>query len=370
MQPGTAFSLNSLIEKAVFQTEYAINLTNISGELLMVNRAYLQLYKFDSEAEIIGKKQNIIKSPQTSATVYRNMWETIMSGAVWKGELTNRAHDGSDVFIHLTISPVIEDGQIIAFMGLSLDRRQQIILERQLFQANKLVLLHELGTGLAHELNNPLTSLLLETDYLTEEMGNASSEQRESHMRQAVANIQSGVKRIKKMTGQLLEYSNSNNSHDLEIVGIAEVIQDSRLLLDGRLDSAKISVETTVDSALEVCASRVHLRSVFQGLFTNSLDAFLGSSVEEKRIRISAKALDNGCLEIHFQDNAGGMPEAVALQVFDPFFTTRKDRNHSGLGLTLARKIIGDHGGKITALSSDGWTTMHIDLPQSVSHKP
>src|SRR5689334_7743259 len=86
------------------------------------------------------------------------MWKCISSGGTWRGNLTNVAKDGSEVFVHLTITPIRENGAIVGYMGFSLDRAQQVMLEKQLFHANKLVVLGTMGAGLAHEPSSSLSS--------------------------------------------------------------------------------------------------------------------------------------------------------------------------------------------------------------------
>src|SRR3954471_20376622 len=130
-----------LIQDAFTQSDYAICITDPRGTLLRVNDAYRRLYKFGPEESVVGSPASLIRSPLTPDQVYRTMWKTISSGEVWRGELSNRARDGSEVYIHLTISPIRRKGRIVGYMGFSLNRAQQVILEKQLFHANKLMVI-------------------------------------------------------------------------------------------------------------------------------------------------------------------------------------------------------------------------------------
>lgn len=206
-------NIDSLMEKAFTQADYAVNITDTRGVLLRVNRAYLDLYKFKSEAEILGQTQRLIRSPHTHDNLYKEMWTVISMGGTWRGNITNLARDGSEVFVHLTISPLREKGEIVGYMGFSLDRAQQVLLERELFHANKLMVLGTLRAGLAHELNNPLASILLDAEYLRDGLLDSEQPLDRETAAHAAQSVISGVERMKKVLEHLLLYSRKQPRH-------------------------------------------------------------------------------------------------------------------------------------------------------------
>ncbi|MDB5104923.1 MAG: hypothetical protein JWP91_2612 [Fibrobacteres bacterium] len=354
----------ALMDKAFTQADYAVNITDKQGALIKVNQAYLDLYKFGSEAEVLGRTQKIIRSPKTPVTVYKEMWNTILSGITWRGNLNNIAKDGSEVFVHLTISPVREAGEIVGYMGFSLDRAQQVQLEKELFHANKLEVLATMGAGLAHELNNPLASILLDAEYLRDALAGPGSSIDRPTASLAANSVINGVERMKKVLGHLLMYSRKEGSGGRKhsTLTLAQLIEDSFLFLERQLRSRGIDIAVEVESDLFLHGNRTQLESVIHNLLTNSRDAFEGRK-GGKTIRIEGRMDADGRVLIEYRDNAGGIPEPLRKRVFEPFFTTKKDMEGTGLGLAISHKIISEHGGTISCDSANGETVFHISLP-------
>jgi PAS domain S-box-containing protein len=352
-----------LIDQAFHQADYAINITDRSGVLVKVNQAYLDLYKFPSEAEVLGKTQRLIRSPRTPDSLYKEMWTTISTGQTWRGNLNNQAKDGSEVFVHLTISPVRENGAIVGYMGFSLDRAQQVLLEKELFHANKLVVLATMGAGLAHELNNPLASILLDAEFL-KEIFHHPEKPIDWPMAESAANsVIQGVERMKKVLEHLLMYSRKEGGgQGHSTIGVAQLVEDSFLFIERQLRSRGISIELDIESDVFLSGNRTQLESVVHNLLSNSRDAFEGRK-GEKIINIKARREKNGVLSLEYRDNAGGIPEQLLQKIFEPFFTTKKENEGTGLGLAISKKIIAEHGGRIECESANGSTLFRIHLP-------
>ncbi len=351
-----------MIEDAFTQSDHAINITDPKGILIRVNEAYLRLYKFKSSTDVLGRTQSILRSPATPSSLYKEMWETITAGEVWRGELTNRATDGTEVPIHLTISPIRRGGRIIGYMGFSIDRAQQVVLERQLFHANKLVVLGTLGAGLAHELNNPLASILLDAEYLREAHASDTPVDREQALAAAESVIR-GAERMRRVLEHLLLYSKKDSGLASSAVRIKDLLEDSFLFIERQLVSRGINIRIDVAGDPYVNGNRTQLESVIHNLLSNSRDAFAEKAISGKRIAITATLDESGTqVTVDYRDNAGGIPSEALDKVFEPFFTT-KGGEGTGLGLSISRKILSDHNGTIHCESTSGETLFRIALP-------
>ncbi len=354
-----------LIRDAFTQSDYAICITDPRGILLRVNDAYRRLYKFGPGENVVGSPASLIRSPLTPDLVYRSMWKTISAGGVWRGELSNRARDGSEVYIHLTISPIRRKGTILGYMGFSLDRAQQVILEKQLFHANKLMVIGTLGSGIAHELNNPLASILLDAEYLRDRLDEIVGHPAVEQARQASISIIRCAERMRRVLEHLLQYSKPESQEARSTLTVPSLLEDCFMFVEGQLRGQGIEVSLDADPGLSIVGNRSELESVIHNLIANSRDAFEGRSKGEKRIKVSARALPGkGLASIEFEDNAGGVPPEVQPHLFEPFFTT-KGAAGSGLGLSLSRHILAAHGGEIHCESARGSTTFRIQLPAS-----
>lgn len=361
---------NPIIEDAFTQSDYAINITDTKGMMLRINEAYLRLYKFKSEDEVIGKNQRIIRSPVTPNHLYKNMWNTIAAGKVWRGELTNRAMDGSDVFIHLTISPIRRKGEIVAYMGFSIDRVQQVMMERQLFHANKLVVLGTLGAGLAHELNNPLASILLDAEFLRDYLSDANRSSDPSVALSASESVIRGAERMRRVLEHLLFYSKKDSGTATSTISLRQLLDDSFLFIERQLTSRGIKIEIEMDEEYFINGNRTQLESVIHNLLGNSRDAFTQVTIDHKFISIQSKFLETDqTVRIDYRDNAGGIANDILSQIFEPFFTT-KGADGTGLGLSISKQIIAEHGGSIECESKNGETIFTLLLPATKVPKP
>jgi PAS domain S-box-containing protein len=355
--------IDALMEKAFIQADYAVNITDTKGVLLRVNQAYLDLYKFASEKEILGKTQRLIRSPRTHEGLYKDMWDTISTGRTWRGNLTNVAQDGSEVYVHLTISPLRENGRIIGYMGFSLDRAQQVLLERELFHANKLMVLGTLGAGLAHELNNPLASILLDAEYLRDALEDPSRPVPREEAASAARSVIAGVERMKKVLEHLLLYSRKESSQRFSTIAVDQLLEESFLFMEKQLRNRGIDIHLAAEKDLFVSCNRTQLESVIHNLLANSRDAFEGRLKGGRRITIEARSENGHLAHIEYRDNAGGIPEHLLPRIFEPFFTTKAEKDGTGLGLAISRKIVLEHGGTLECETRHETTTFHIRLP-------
>ncbi len=353
----------NLIENAFNQAGYAISITDLDGKLLNVNDAFLKLYKLESKQDVLGKTQRIISSPKTPKIVYEKMWQMIVSDRSWSGEITNLDSVGQEVFIHLTITPIFDGEAKVGYMGFSLDRSQQVLMEKQLLHANKLVVLGTLGAGLAHELNNPLTAVSLEAEYINETLDNYDSTKHHKTLKEASASILIGVERMKRVIEHLLIYSRKDDALDLELISMNNIVEDSFLFLDKQLKNRNISVERKMDEEIKILGHRMDMESVIHNLLTNSRDAFQTVKKSNKQIRICVTRIENNWMLLDYWDNAGGIPPELFDKIFDPFFTTKVEGEGTGLGLAITKKIVVASGGMITCESENGTTRFLIRLP-------
>jgi PAS domain S-box-containing protein len=359
-----------VIEDAFSQSDYAINITDKNGVIIEVNDAYIRLYKFSSKADVIEKNQRIIRSPLTRDSLYKNMWQTIGAGQVWRGELTNRAIDGSDVYIHLTITPIRRNGEIVGFMGFSIDRAQQVLMERQLFHANKLVVLGTLGAGLAHELNNPLASILLDAEYLRDYLSDAKRSPDPAIALSAADSVIRGAERMRRVLEHLLFYSKKDAGAATSTISLGQLLDDSFLFIERQLTTRGIDIKIEIDAEYFINGNRTQLESVIHNLLGNSRDAFGNSNTSGKSITIKTSYMEKDkIIRLEYKDNAGGISSDILAHIFEPFFTT-KGADGTGLGLAISKQIIAEHGGSIDCESKNGQTFFTILLPATQVNRP
>jgi signal transduction histidine kinase len=144
---------------------------------------------------------------------------------------------------------------------------------------------------------------------------------------------------------------------------LKSLLSDTFVFMDRQLRARGIQVKLEGGEAVYLQGNYTQIESVFHNLISNARDAFPEKSFEEKIISISAGVAREGWMELVFEDNAGGVPKAHIDQIFEPFYTTKEGAHGTGLGLSLSRKIIEEHGGTICCASDAGRTRFTILLP-------
>lgn len=226
--------------------------------------------------------------------------------------------------------------------------------QAQLIQAGKLAALGTLGAGVAHELNNPLTVVSAEADELIDAA--SAGDFNEELITVSAQNIKSHAERMRVIIDHIRQFARNDKNDGWRKLSVNEPIQDSLILLKTQLENTGVEVILNLDPNLPtIWGHHNKLESVFQNLMTNARDAF--DQVRDdrhKQIVISTYVGDDDQIVVKFRDNACGMPEHVATNIFNPFFTTKDVGRGTGLGLSIAHSNVKEHGGEIEAQSWEG----------------
>ena len=264
------------------------------------------------------------------------------------------------------LAPVSRDQEIVS-MSRAVNRMLNDIeaRNRHLLQSEKLVSLGTLASGVAHELNNPLSNISSSCQILMEEL----EQQTRTNPMEWLEQIDRETERARLIVQSILEFSKENRIRKAE-VGLREIIGNS-LLLMGQKDDFRIRA-SGIPKEITLPADAQKLQQVFINLFQNAIDA--GGPNVNVQVRsetmagqdfrlpvgvVSGKRFctanpDGRVLVIEVEDDGPGIPPEVLPRVFDPFFTTKDVGHGDGLGLYVTQEIIDLHGGCIGAGSRPG----------------
>ncbi|MBI5492748.1 MAG: response regulator [Deltaproteobacteria bacterium] len=235
------------------------------------------------------------------------------------------------------------------------DITEQRLLVQKLMQSDKLSSLGELVSGVAHELNNPLTGITCFSELLM-------SEPLGEYVKTRLKKINEASHRCKKIIDNLLTFSRWKHP-EKRYEDVNKVIRKSLDLRSYQLNVDNIVVELALDENIpRTMLDESQILQVFLNLANNASDA-----IKEKggdgRIKISS-AQSGGRLVIKFEDTGKGIPDDMMTRIFDPFFTTKGVGKGTGLGLSISYGIINEHGGTIYASSAEGaGSTFVVELP-------
>jgi two-component system NtrC family sensor kinase len=225
----------------------------------------------------------------------------------------------------------------------------------QLIQAEKLAALGELAAGIAHEINNPLHILQAYTEYLVSQAAPGDP------ILEFLEPMQVSLENIARLAVQLRDFSRPGGG-EWKLVSVSEVLDTVLRLVSKELLRCQIDMETSrAPEPLEVMGDARQLEQVFLNLILNARDAMPGGG------RLTLRTFTEGDgIFVSLTDTGTGIDESDLTRIFEPYFTTKKDRG-TGLGLAICQRIVSQHGGQVTVSSEVGrGTTFTVQLTAAV----
>ena len=333
-----------------------VAITDQRGIINYVNDQFCRISKY-SRDELIGQDHRIINSGFHPKDFIRDLWTTIASGKVWKGELRNRAKDQSIYWVDTTIVPFLNpDGRPYQYVAIRHDITQRKLAEAQVLdqgvqlqRAAQLSFVGELAAGLAHEIKNPLAGIQGVVDILIRRRDKNDPE------REALEGMRHEVTRIDNTVRLLLDRARPRLV-SLRETSLRELVARSVNLARAQVTNAigsekqvKIDFEAPEDPVM-ISIDPGQIEDAVLNLIINAIEAVDVDG--QVTIRLSTPQDDAEEIAIEVSDNGTGISEPDLSKVFDPFFTTRQ--SGTGLGLPSVRRIARLHGGGVDVKSSPG----------------
>jgi PAS domain S-box-containing protein len=323
--------------------------TNVKGEITFVNDKFVEISKFPRE-ELLGRDHRIINSGSHSKEFIRDLWQTIANGRIWRGELRNRARDGSIYWVDTTIVPFLDErGKPYQYMAIRYDITDRKRSEVKLREQAALARLGEMAAVVAHEVKNPLAAIKGALQVIG---GRMPAESRDKAI---VGDVVARVDSLNDIVQDLLVFARPREPQ-LSPVALGSLIEDTAALV--RKDPAHAGVRLTVSGANPIVQLDVEqLRIVFLNLLLNAVQAGGASG----RIEVTIHA-DDLAATVAIADDGPGIPPVVRARIFEPFFTTK--HRGTGLGLPTAQRIVERHRGTIAIdCPAGGGTVVTVTLP-------
>jgi two-component system NtrC family sensor kinase len=236
------------------------------------------------------------------------------------------------------------------------DVTDQQALEAQLIQSEKLAAVGQLVSGVAHELNNPLTSIAGLSEFLLEQHDLGTKDR--GHLRV----IHEQADRAGRIVRNLLTFARQGPGEQAA-VDLNDVIQRTLLLMSYDLKLKDITIEKNLAPVPPVLGDRHALQQVVINLLNNAAQAVAENPPERPRVILLSTWVDDR-VRMRVTDSGAGIADAVLPHLFTPFFTTKEPGQGTGLGLSITYSIVEAHGGRITVeRPTEGGAAFIVDLP-------
>jgi len=326
-----------------------VAVTDVKGRIKYVNDKFVEISKYPRE-ELLGQDHRIINSAYHSKEFIRDLWHTIANGRIWRGEIRNRAKDGSFYWVDTTIVPFLDErGRPYQYMAIRYDITERKRSEALLREQAALARLGEMAAVVAHEVKNPLAGIRGALQVIGGRMPDTSRD------KTIVGDIVSRLDALNAIVHDLLVFARPRDPQ-LGPVPLADLLESTIALL--RRDPAFAGVEVAVSGDNPVVqADSEQLKTVFQNLVLNAAQATDGSG----RVTVSI-ARDTQTASVAIADSGPGIPLDVRDRIFEPFFTTK--HRGTGLGLPTARRVVERHRGTLDVeCPPSGGTLVTVTLP-------
>jgi PAS domain S-box-containing protein len=323
--------------------------TDRKGIITSVNDKFCEISKYSKE-ELVGQDHRILSSGYHSKEFFQDMWKTIGSGQVWKGEIRNRAKDGTYYWVETTIVPFMNrKGKPYQYLAIRNDITERKKAEEQIRRQDKLAAVGQMAAGIAHEIRNPLTSMKGYAEFL-------QLDEEDEERREYLSIILDEVERINEIVEDFLVLAKPK-AVQLTKQNIIPIIHEVLTLMEMQAEHKGVELHFVCEQTQVIAqCDRTRLKQVLLNLVKNGLEAMPNGG----DLYVRVQEAETICISI--QDTGIGMTAEQLQHIGDPFFTTKKNGN--GLGLMVSFKIIENHHGRITVTSERGkGTTFQIILP-------
>ncbi len=347
----------SRLGAAVEQAAEIIIMTDVQGTIQYVNPAFEKITGY-SRNEAIGKNPHILKSGKHSQEFYRGLWDTILTGEVWKGRLTNRRKDGTLFEEEASISPIRDEkGRIVNFVAVKRDVTREAALEDQLRQAQKMEAVGQLAGGVAHDFNNLLQAIMGHAQLALADL------KPDSGLSRDLEQVVSAAQKAAGLTSQLLAFSRRQVLQPKPI-NLGNLVENLTKML-GRLLGQHIEIQVVNDPGLgHVKADAGQMEQILMNLAVNARDAMPEGgtltiethnfTLDEEFCDSHAWARPGDYILLTVTDTGLGIPRHHLEHIFEPFFTTKEVGKGTGLGLATVYGIVKQHEGLIDVDSEPG----------------
>ncbi|MEH7441430.1 PAS domain S-box protein [Bacillus sp. JJ1122] len=328
--------------------------TDEKGIIKSVNEKFCEISKYTRE-ELIGRDHSLLNSGLHSKEFFKNLWKTIGSGQVWKGEIRNRAKDGSFYWVDTTIVPFLnENGKPYQYLAIRNDITEKKKSEEMLHRQDKLAAVGQLAAGVAHEIRNPLTSMKGYAEFL-------QMDEQDPQRQEFLEIILDEIDRVNNIVEEFMVLAKPK-AVELEEKNIIPIVQNvvSMLKFEARKRNVKLEFDADEDIVQIECDEN-RLKQVFLNFIKNGIEAMPDGG----DLRVTTEIQDENVL-ISIKDTGVGIPPETLKKIGEPFYTTKKNGN--GLGLMVSFKIIESHNGKVYIESEQNkGTTFKILLPAKIA---
>ncbi|MBT5934192.1 ATP-binding protein [Sulfurimonas sp.] len=389
-QYNTALDKSALVSK-----------TDIHGIVSYTNQKFIETSGY-SEEELIGSNHNLIRHPDMKDDSFSELWETITTGNVFSGNIKNKTKDGTVYYVDITILPLYDiDKNVKEYLSVAnnvteliqarniaiqAEKSKDILLEK-LKDSNKNLAIEtakvsDLNTNLEDRVHEEVEKNKIQYEHLVKQSRLAQMGEMISMIahqwRQPLSAISATSMTIslkadldkldtetaKDLSGKISTYVQHLSStiddfrnffkpnKEKSMSTYSELIENVLRIVDPSLNSFNIKIIQNQNCEAKFYAYPNEIKQVILNLIKNAEDMLVEKKIEEPCITITTYQEDDN-LVLEIGDNGGGVPEELLAKIFDPYFSTKTNKDGTGIGLYMSKTIINEHCDGLLSVSNN-----------------
>ena len=346
------------------------SMTDTKGRIIDVSQAFCDISGYTKD-ELIGRPHNIVRHPDMPKEVFKEMWQKIKQGKPWSGKVKNLKKDGGYYWVYAHIEPLYDTkGNIEAYISIRLDITESEKLAQKvkteelknkktqelMQQQSRLAQMGEMISMIAHQWRQPLsaitaTSGTLELKAKMDKITPAEVEKSAQKIRDFSLHLSSTIDDFRNFFKTKKEKTLTN---------FEKIIKSVKSIIDSSLIHNNITLEIDIKSISNIYTFEGELKQVILNLIKNAEDALIENKIQNPKISVIIDGV-----KLYVLDNAGGIPEEIIDKIFNPYFSTKVNKDGTGLGLYMSKTIVEEHcNGKLTVCNENGGAKFTIDLSE------
>ncbi|GEM_PF-6222327 len=345
-----------VLYQAIDQSLDSIAVADIDGHILFANRAWAEMHGMKIR-DIMGKHLSIFHSPEQLEREVKPFNRTAQERGAIQAEIGHRRADGTEFRTWMSITLLRnEKDEPAGLIGVARDIAERKQMEDQAIHSERLAAVGLLASGIAHEINNPLTAIYASAQMLGRELEDAPQS-----VQNRLDKILTGSERIRELMKNFLNFARPAGEESKTRLDVNQVLMES-MMMTSHLKKKSTEIKTRLEPDLpQVLADPNQLSTVFTNLLINAHQALEASG---DCIEVETHLKDNKWIEVMIRDNGTGIPIESGDRIFEPFFTTKSSEEGTGLGLAIVYSILANLNGNITFQSKPGvMTEFFVNLP-------
>ncbi|MDZ8104926.1 MAG: response regulator [Nostoc sp. DedQUE12a] len=335
-------------------TTDAILVQDLSNQIQFWNKGAEDLYGWMAQ-EALGKNSNQLLYRKQNFCQLKNIQKSVAESGSWQGELHQVTKQGQEIIVASRWTLVNdEEGQAKSILIVNSDITEKKQLEAQFLRAQRMESLGILASGIAHDLNNALTPIMMAMQLLEAKLPDEKSHQ-------WLAIMEKNVKRVADLVKQVLWFSRGSVGN-FKTLQVRDLILEIETIIKQTFSRAiEIRIDVPTQNLWNIFGDATQLHQVLMNLCINARDAMPNGGilkisaknfwVDSHYARMNIDAKVGSYIMISVSDTGTGIPREIVDRIFEPFFTTKEVGKGTGLGLSTVLGIIKSHGGFVNVVT-------------------